>query len=391
MTEIRYDARWGFDTRAIHAKQQFDESTCAIIPPIYATSTYAQPSPGQHKGFDYARSQNPTRFAYERLIADLEGGVNAFAFASGLAATATVLDLLPQNSHIIAVDDLYGGTYRLFERIRKPNAGLEVTYIDLSKPETLSDHIRPNTRMLWVETPSNPLLKLVDLEAIAAIARKSKLITVADNTFATPWIQTPITLGFDIALHSSTKYLNGHSDVIGGVAVVGDKTEVRDQMKFLQNAIGAIASPFDCFLAQRGVKTLGLRMQRHCENAQIIAEWLEKHPKVARVMYPGLKNHPQHALAKKQMRGFGGMISAYLKGDAGQTKQFLERVKVFILAQSLGGVESLICQPAIMTHASMPREVRQKIGVEDELIRLSVGIENVDDLIRDLDEALKGS
>jgi len=386
----RYDPKWGFDTRAIHAAQEFDPSTGAVTMPIYATSTYAQPSPGVHKGFDYARSQNPTRFAYERVIADLEGGSAGFAFASGLAATSTLLDLLPRDSHIISVDDLYGGTYRLFERIRKPVAGLEVSYVDLSDPSALARHIRPNTRMIWVETPSNPLLKLVDLEAIAAIARGHNIITVADNTFATPWIHAPLRFGFDLALHSSTKYINGHSDMIGGVVVVGENAELHDRIKFLQNAVGAIAGPFDCFLAQRGVKTLGLRMERHCANAQAIAQWLEAHPKIARVHYPGLASHPQHALAKKQMRGFGGMIAATLKGDIDTTRRFLERCRVFILAQSLGGVESLISQPAIMTHASMPPEVRRAIGVEDGLVRLSAGIEDVQDLIDDLEQALAG-
>lgn len=383
------DKKLGFNTRAIHAGQEFDPTTGSIIPPIYATSTYEAESPGVHKGFEYARSQNPTRFAFERMIADLEAGSAGFAFASGLAATSTILDLLPKDSHVISVDDLYSGTYRLFERILKPVSGLDVSYVDLTDPNELEKHIRPNTRMLWVETPTNPLLKLVDLEAVAKLAKKHKLISVCDNTFATPWIHAPIAHGFDIVLHSTTKYINGHSDMIGGMAVVGGNEELQKQMKFLQNAVGAIASPFDCFLAQRGTKTLGLRMQRHCDNALAVAQWLEKHPKIEKVFYPGLASHKQHVLAKKQMRGFGGMISATVKGDLEQTKKFLEACEIFILAQSLGGVESLISQPATMTHASMPADVRRKIGVEDGLVRISVGIEDADDLIRDLEQALR--
>lgn len=384
----RQDKKWDFDTRAIHAEQEFDEATGAIIPPIYATSTYASPSPGVHKGFDYARSQNPTRFAYERALANLEGGTAGFAFASGVAATSTLLDLLPRDSHMISVDDLYGGSYRLFERVRKPATGLEVTYADLSDAKTIEKYIRPNTRMIWIETPTNPLLKLVDLQAVVKIAKKHRIITVCDNTFATPWIHAPVEFGFDLVLHSTTKYINGHSDIIGGAVVVGENTELRDRVKFLQNAAGAIASPFDCFLAHRGIKTLGIRMERHCENAAYIAEWLERHPKIKRVYYPGLKSHAQHALAKKQMRKPGGMIAATLKGDGKAAKRFLERCQVFILAQSLGGVESLISQPSLMTHASIPADIRRKTGIEDGLVRLSVGIENVDDLIRDLTQAL---
>ncbi len=382
----RNDPSWRFDTRAIHADQEFDPTTESIITPIYATSTYANEAPGVHKGFDYARSQNPTRFAYERAVANLEGGSAAFAFSSGLAATSTVLDLLPHGSHIISIDDLYGGTYRLFERVAKPARDIDVSYI--SDVRDLSAHIRPNTRMLWVETPTNPLLKLVDLEAVATLARKHNLITVADNTFATPYLQRPLELGWDLSLHSSTKYINGHSDIIGGVVAVGDNTELRDRMKFLQNAVGAISGPFDCFLAHRGVKTLGLRMQRHCENAAKVAEFLSTHPKVERVIYPGLSNHPQYKLAQKQMHSPGGMVSAVLKGSEEETVRFLKRCQVFILAQSLGGIESLISQPARMTHASIPAEIRQKIGVVDTLVRLSVGIEDVGDLIGDLKQAL---
>jgi cystathionine beta-lyase/cystathionine gamma-synthase len=386
----RHDDRWGFDTRAIHAAQEFDEATGAVITPIYATSTFAQQSPGVHKGFDYGRSQNPTRFAYERVVANLEGGTAGFAFASGLAAISTALELLDAGSHVVAMNDIYGGTYRLFERVRRHSMSLEFTYVDLTRTELLESAIRPNTRMLWVETPTNPLLKLVDLEVVAAIARKHRIIAVADNTFATPWIQRPLQLGFDVVVHSATKYLNGHSDIIGGIAIVGDNLELRQRLGFLQNAIGAIASPFDSFLAQRGVKTLGLRMERHCRNALAVAQWLEKHPKIARVIYPGLSSHPQHALARKQMeQGFGGMISAVIKGGAEAAKETLARCQVFTLAESLGGIESLIEHPAIMTHASIPAEVRAKIGIDEGLIRLSVGIEDQADLIADLENALK--
>ena len=388
----KHNDTWGFDTRAIHAEQSFDQTTGAVITPIYATSTYAQEAPGVHKGFDYGRSHNPTRFAYERAVANLEGGTVGFAFASGMAAISTVLELLEAGSHIVAMDDIYGGTYRLFERVRKHSAKLEVSYVDLSKPELLEAAIKPNTRMVWVETPTNPLLKLVDLEAVAVIARKHNLIAVADNTFASPWIQRPIEYGFDVVVHSATKYLNGHSDIIGGIAIAGANSEIKEKLGFLQNAIGSIASPFDSFLAHRGVKTLGLRMERHSSNALAVAQWLEKHPKIERVIYPGLLSHKQHTLAKKQMQnGYGGMISAVLKGGIEAATAALKRTKVFTLAESLGGIESLIEHPAIMTHASIPADVRRKIGIDDGLIRLSVGIENVDDLIADLEIALKAS
>lgn len=392
MSNKRHDnPKWGFTTRAIHAGQQFDPSTNAVITPIYATSTFAQLSPGEHLGLDYGRSHNPTRFAYERAVASLEDGIAAYAFASGLAAAASALELLEAGSHVIAMNDLYGGTYRLFERVRKHSMKLEVTYVDLSDPQALEAAIRPNTRMVWAETPTNPLLKLVDLAAIAQIARKHKLITVADNTFASPYHQQPLALGIDIVLHSATKYLNGHSDVIGGILVTKDE-ELSTRIGFIQNAAGAIAGPFDSFLAHRGVKTLGIRMQRHAENALAIAQWLEKHPKVARVIYPGLPSHPQHELAKRQMRnGFGGMISFIVKGGEKSAIAALEKVQVFTLAESLGGIESLIEHPAIMTHASIPADVRQQIGIDDGLIRASVGIETLDDLIADLDEALKAA
>ena len=379
--------QWGFDTRAIHAGQEVDPTTGAVIVPIYATSTYKQEAPNVHKGFDYGRSHNPTRFAYERAVADLEGGVAGFAFASGLAAIATVLELLEAGSHIIASDDLYGGTYRLFEKVRRHSGQLDISYIDLSDLDAVAAAIKPNTRMLWIETPTNPTLKLIDLEAIAAFARKRKLITVADNTFASPWVQRPIEHGIDIVVHSATKYLNGHSDIIGGIAVT--TKEHQERIGFLQNAIGGIAGPFDSFLAHRGVKTLGLRMRQHCESAQAIAEWLEKHPQIERVIYPGLKSHPQHALAKKQMRKFGGMVSAVIKGGEAKVRAALPHCQVFTLAESLGAVESLIEHPASMTHATIPAEIRKAHGVEDGLIRLSVGIENVEDLIADLDQILK--
>ncbi|HEX7690318.1 MAG TPA: PLP-dependent aspartate aminotransferase family protein [Burkholderiaceae bacterium] len=378
----------GFETRVIHAGQFPDPSTGAIMPPIFQTSTYVQSSPGVHKGYEYSRSQNPTREALERCVADLEGGRRGYAFASGLAGMSTVLELLDAGSHIVASDDLYGGSFRLFERVRKRSAGHEITFIDMSDPQAIRAAIRPNTRMLWVETPSNPLLKLIDLAAVATIAREHGLIAVADNTFASPWGQNPLALGFDIVAHSTTKYLNGHSDVVGGIVVVGAEQrqdEWAERLAFLHNAVGAIAGPFDSFLALRGVKTLALRMERHNRSALELAQWLEAHPKVARVYYPGLESHPQHALAKRQMRGGGGMISMDLKGDLAGARRFLEAVHLFALAESLGGVESLIEHPAIMTHASIPPEHRAKLGIGDTLIRLSVGIEAIDDLKADLE------
>jgi cystathionine beta-lyase/cystathionine gamma-synthase len=377
-----------FATRCVHAGQEPDPTTGAVMMPIYATSTYVQQSPGVHKGYDYARTQNPTRMAFERCIADLEGGQAAFAFASGLSAIATTLDCFDHGSHIIAVDDLYGGSRRLFERVRKRSAGIEMTYLDLTDAGRLEAAIRPNTRLIWVETPTNPTLKLVDLAAIAAIARKRGIFTGADNTFASPYVQRPLEHGFDLVVHSTTKYLNGHSDMVGGVAVVGDNEELRERLTFLQNAVGAIQGPFDSFLALRGLKTLALRMERHCTSALKIAQWLERHPKVRRVYYPGLPSHPQHALAKKQMRAFGGMISADLAGTLDDAKRFLERCRLFALAESLGGVESLIEHPALMTHGSVPPEVRATLGIGDTLVRLSVGIEDPDDLIADIASAL---
>lgn len=383
------DAR-GFSTRAIHAGQVPDPTTGAIMPPIYATSTYVQQSPGVHKGLDYGRSHNPTRWAFERCIADLEGGACAFAFASGLAAIATVLELVDAGTHVIAADDLYGGTYRLCERVRRRSAGLSFSFVDLANPANLIKALRPETRLVLVETPTNPLLKLADLRALAAICRDHDVIAVADNTFASPWVQRPLEYGFDIVVHSTTKYLNGHSDVIGGVAVVaGDDRQAawRERLSFLQNAVGAIAGPFDSFLALRGVKTLAIRMQRHCENALELACWLEAQPEVATVRYPGLPSHPQHELARRQMHGYGGMISLDLRADLAQTRRFLETCELFALAESLGGVESLIEHPAIMTHATIPAEQRAALGIGDSLVRLSVGIEDIADLKIDLRRA----
>ncbi len=373
-----------FATRAIHAGQEPDPTTGAIMTPIYATSTYVQESPGRHKGYDYARSINPTRLAYEKCIADLESGTRGFAFASGLAAMSTVLELLDSGSHVVVSDDLYGGTFRLFDKVRKRSANLDFTYVDLTDASRLNDAIKENTRMVWIETPSNPLLKIIDLEAIAKIAREHKILSVSDNTFATPWMQRPIETGFDIIVHSATKYLNGHSDMVGGVAVVGDNKELGDQMWFLQNSVGAIAGAFDSFLVMRSLKTLALRMERHCANALELARWLEEQPQVKSVSYPGLKSHPQHDLARTQMRGFGGMVTIVLKTDLEGTKRFLENTSLFALAESLGGVESLINHPALMTHASVPKEKREALGVTDSLVRISVGIEDVRDLIDDL-------
>ena len=384
-------SRYTFATRTIHAGQTPDPSTGAIMPPIYATSTFVQSSPGVHQGYDYARSHNPTRMAYERCAADLEGGSQAFAFASGLAAIATVLELVPAGSHIVSGDDLYGGTYRLFERVRRQSAGLSVSYVNLAEPARLEAALRPETRLVWVETPTNPLLQLADLRAIAALLRGRGVIGVVDNTFASPWVQRPLELGFDVVVHSATKYLNGHSDVIGGIAIVGGEPHqqaLRERLGFLQNAVGAIAGPFDSFLALRGLKTLALRMERHCANALDLATWLESQPQVARVFYPGLSSHPQHALAARQMHGFGGMISLRLATDLDGAKRFLEKLELFALAESLGGVESLVEHPAIMTHASIPAADRRARGIDDSLIRLSVGVEGVEDLRADLARAL---
>jgi len=377
-----------FGTRAIHAGQVPDPTTGAIMPPISVSSTYVQDSPGVHKGYEYSRTQNPTRFAYERCVANLEAGTRGFAFASGLAATATLLDLLEPGAHVIASDDLYGGSYRLFTRVREKSAGLKVSYVDMTQPKNIEAAITRATRLIWVETPTNPMLKLVDLSAVGAIAKKRKLLACADNTFASPWIQRPLEHGFDLVMHSATKYLNGHSDMVGGIVVTGEE-KLGDQLGFLQNAVGAVAGPFDAYLALRGVKTLALRMQRHCENAQELAGWLARHPKVAKVHYPGLSSHPQHALAKQQMQGrYGGMVTIELKGGLAEARRFLERCELFALAESLGGVESLIDHPALMTHASVPAQARAALGIRDTLCRLSVGVEAVADLKADLAQAL---
>jgi cystathionine gamma-lyase len=378
----------GIGTRAIHAGQRPDPSTGAIMTPIYATSTYVQKSPGVHQGYEYSRTQNPTRIAYEKCIADLEGGSAGFAFASGMATTATILDLLDSGSHVVAMDDLYGGSYRLFERVRRRSAGLDFTFVDLADLDAVKAAVKPNTRMIWAETPTNPMLKLVDLAKLGVFAKKRGLIFVVDNTFCSPMLQRPIEYGADIVVHSATKYLNGHSDMVGGVAIACDNKELAEKMAFLQNSVGAIAGPFDAFLAMRGLKTLHLRMRAHCANALELAQWLETHSAVERVIYPGLKSHPQHALAKRQMDGSGGIISVEIKGGLRKARRVLERCELFALAESLGGVESLIEHPAIMTHASVPPPNRKRLGISDALIRLSVGVEEVEDLREELSRAL---
>jgi cystathionine gamma-lyase len=375
-------------TLAIHAGQSPDPSTGAVMTPIYATSTYAQKSPGVHQGYEYSRSHNPTRFAYERCVAALEGGRNGYAFASGLAATSTVLDVLDSGSHVICMDDVYGGTYRLFERVRRRSAGLDFSFIDLNDMAALEAAVRPNTRMIWCETPTNPLLKIVDIARLAEFARKRGIWLAVDNTFSSPILQRPLELGAHLVMHSATKYLNGHSDMVGGMIVVGDDTGLAEQMTFLQNAVGGIQGPFDSFLALRGLKTLHLRMKAHCENAGQLAEWLQTHPAVEKVAYPGLASHPQHALAKRQMDGFGGMISVWVKGGLNKARSVMERTELFACAESLGGVESLVNHPAIMTHASVPLERREALGVTDNLVRFSVGVEDVADLRADIEAAL---
>jgi cystathionine gamma-lyase len=380
--------RLDFATRAIHGGQEHDPTTGAVMVPIYATSTYAQASPGVHKGFEYSRSQNPTRFALERAMADLESGTKGYAFASGLAAIATLLDAFDAGDHVIASEDLYGGSFRLFDKVRRRSAALEFSFVDLADVAAVEAAITPRTRMIWVETPTNPMLRLADLQAIADLAKRRGVIAAADNTFASPYVQRPLELGIDVVMHSTTKYINGHSDIVGGALVVGENAELRDKLTFLQNAIGSIASPFDSFLTLRGMKTLALRMQRHCENGQAIAEWLETRGDMAKVIYPGLPSHPQHALARKQMNGSGGMITAVLDRDLAGTRRMLERTELFTLAESLGGVESLVEHPAIMTHASIPAETRARIGIADSLVRLSVGVEDASDLIADLEQAL---
>jgi len=380
----------GLGTRAIHAGQSPDPSTGAVMTPIYATSTYVQSSPGVHQGYEYSRSHNPTRFAYERCVASLESGTHGYAFASGLAATATVLDSLDSGSHVICMDDVYGGTYRLFERVRKRSANLEFSFVDLGDRAALEAAVRSNTKLIWAETPTNPMLKVLDIEALADFSRKRGIRLGVDNTFATPILQRPLELGAHLVMHSATKYLNGHSDMVGGMLVVGDDAELEEQITFLQNAVGGVQGPFDSFLALRGLKTLHLRMKAHCANAGELAAWLATHPKVEKVLYPGLASHPQHDLAKRQMAGFGGMLSILVKGGLPAARAFMERCKLFALAESLGGVESLINHPAIMTHASVPAENRARLGIHDNLVRLSVGVEDVADLRAELAAALDG-
>jgi len=383
------NSKHAFATRVIHGGQHPDPLTGAVMPPIYATSTYVQSSPGVHKGYEYSRTANPTRDALQAAMANLEAGHAGFGFASGMAATATILELLDAGSHIIAMHDLYGGSYRLFENVRKRSAGHDITFADLTDAAALEKAIRPNTRMLWVETPTNPLLKIVDLGAVAKIAKRHHLLAVCDNTFATPFIQRPLEHGFDIVVHSTTKYLNGHSDAVGGAAVVRQDADLKERLAYLQNALGGVSSPFDSFLTLRGIKTLALRMQRHCASALRVAQYLEAHAQVERVYYPGLASHPQHELAKEQMQGrYGGIVTAVLRGDIDDTRKVLERCELFALAESLGGVESLIEQPALMTHASLPAAMRASLGISDSLVRLSVGIEDADDLIAELGRVL---
>lgn len=387
---MRDNKNLAFATRTIHGGQEPEPVTGAVMPPIVTSSTYVQKSPGVHSGFEYSRSHNPTRFAWERSVANLEGGCNGYAFASGMAATSTMLEVLDSGDHVIAMDDLYGGSFRLFDKVRERSAGLQFSYVDLANLDAIKAALKPETRMIWIETPSNPMLKLVDIAAIAAIghAHREDMVVVVDNTFATPYNQRPLELGADMVMHSATKYLNGHSDMVGGIAVVGERDDLIEKMTFLQNAVGAVAGPFDSYLALRGVKTLALRMRQHNEAALEIAQWLEQHPRVRKVIHPGLASHPQHELAKKQMHGFGGMISIFLDGDLSHARTFLEQVKIFALAESLGGVESLIEHPAIMTHASIPKETREKLGIHDNFVRISVGIEDTADLIADLEQAL---
>ena len=378
----------GLGTRAIHAGQSPDPSTGAVMTPIFATSTYAQKSPGVHQGFEYSRSHNPTRFAYERCVAALEGGTHGYAFASGLAATATVLDALDSGSHVVCMDDVYGGTYRLFERVRRRSAGLDFSFVDLNDMAALAAAVKPNTKLIWCETPTNPLLKIVDIARLAEFARQRGIRLAVDNTFSSPILQRPLELGAHLVMHSATKYLNGHSDIVGGMLVVGDDAELAEQITFLQNAVGGVQGPFDSFLALRGLKTLHLRMKAHCENAMQLAAWLEKHPAVAKVAYPGLASHPQHALAKRQMHGFGGMISVWLKGGLPAARRFMVRTELFACDESLGGVESLACHPRTTTHSELSAEQLERAGISEGLVRLSVGIESWQDLLADYRAAL---
>jgi cystathionine gamma-lyase len=378
----------GFGTRAIHAGQEPDPQTGAVMTPIYQTSTYAQESPGKHRGYEYSRTDNPTRTAYQECMAALEGGKHALAFASGLATTATIIQTLKPGDHVVCCDDVYGGTFRIFDKVFRPQ-GIDFTFVDLSDLKKAEAAFTPKTKLLWMETPTNPMLKILDVAALCKLSHSKGARAIVDNTFMSAYFQKPLALGADMVVHSVTKYMNGHSDVVGGVLVTSD-TEWYTQLKFLQNAVGAVPAPMDCFLVMRGLKTLHVRMERHAENAMTIARFLEKHPKVEKVIYPGLESHPQHAIAKKQMSGFGGMITFFIKGGLPEARSFLEKVKIFTLAESLGGVESLIEHPAIMTHASIPAETRKELGIHDNLIRVSVGIEDVKDLLGDLERALNG-
>ena len=379
----------GFDTRAIHAGQKNDPVTGAVMTPIYATSTYAQESPGVHKGYEYSRTSNPTRKALEDCIASLENGDKGFAFASGMAATSTILELLDSGDHVIASDDLYGGTYRLMEDVRKRTSSLDFSFVDFSKTSNILDAIRPNTKMMWLETPSNPLLKITDLDAVSSVVDNRDIIKVCDNTFSSPRIQQPLDFGFDIVMHSATKYIGGHSDVVAGLAVTSkERSDLSDRLAYLINASGGMTGPFDSFMLLRSLKTLSIRMEKHSENAQLVAEFLENHPLVSKIIYPGLESHPEHNIAKKQMRLYGGMVTFVVSGGLSQAKKVLENLEIFTLAESLGGAESLAEHPAIMTHASIPKETREALGIDDGLIRLSVGIETAEDLINDLKNAL---
>lgn len=375
-----------FSTRAIHAGQEPEPLAGAVSIPIYQTSTYVQEELGKHKGYEYARTQNPTRTALEACIASIENGKHGLAFGSGLAATNTVMNLLSKGDHVVVGDDVYGGTYRIFDKVFT-RYGVDFTFIDARDPANFEKAIRPETKLLWIETPTNPMLRLADIKTLSEIARKKKILSCVDNTFASSYLQRPLELGADIVVHSTTKYLGGHSDVVGG-AIVTSLEDVYETLKFHQNAVGAVPGPFDCFLVMRGLKTLSLRMKEHCKNAEAIAKHLEKHPAIEKVVYPGLSSHPQHELAKKQMDGFGGMVSCVVRGGLESARKVLNNTKLFALAESLGGVESLIGHPATMTHASIPKEIREERGVVDGLIRLSCGIEDVEDLIADLDNAL---
>jgi len=380
---MKPDAGLRPETLAIHAGQSPDPTTGALMTPVYLTSTYAQSAPGEHQGYEYSRSQNPTRHALQDCLAALEGGRHGLAFASGLAATDAVLHLLDQGDHVVYSDDVYGGTFRLFDKVFR-RLGLSFTPVDMTDPSNVARALTPRTRLVWIETPTNPMLKIVDLAAVAGIARSGGARTVVDNTFATPFFQRPLDLGIDVVAHSTTKYLNGHSDVVGGALVTSDE-ELHSRLKFLQNAVGGVPSPMDAFLVLRGLKTLHVRMERHQENALHLAHFLERHPQVERVTYPGLESHPQHDLASRQMLGFGGMLTFVIQGGLPAAKAFLSSLRVFALAESLGGVESLIEHPAIMTHASVPKETRERLGIADGLIRVSVGIEHQDDLVADLE------